>query len=118
MLKIVLLTSLYHVLQDFPRIAAEEPGSFAPKRLYEDDEDPDPYTVGNVHKMGPTHSRRPGNTPASRPPRAQADAPGSEDDDCIMLEVFDPLPFSYALSAMSVSADQDRQVLELSLIHI
>ncbi|KAM0848037.1 hypothetical protein ACQ4PT_054640 [Festuca glaucescens] len=45
--------------QDFPRIAAEEPGSFAPKRLYEDDEDPDPYTVGNVHKMGPTHSRRP-----------------------------------------------------------
>ncbi|KAM0895906.1 hypothetical protein ACQ4PT_023558 [Festuca glaucescens] len=45
--------------QDFPRIAAEEPGSFAPKRLYADDEDPDPYTVGNVHKMGPTHSRRP-----------------------------------------------------------
>ncbi|KAM0910872.1 hypothetical protein ACQ4PT_013877 [Festuca glaucescens] len=45
--------------EDFPRIAAEEPGSFAPKRLYEDDEDPDPYTVGNVHKMGPTHSRRP-----------------------------------------------------------
>ncbi|KAM0890754.1 hypothetical protein ACQ4PT_026841 [Festuca glaucescens] len=45
--------------QDFPRIAAEEPESFAPKRLYEDDEDPDPYTVGNVHKMGPTHSRRP-----------------------------------------------------------
>ncbi|KAM0852058.1 hypothetical protein ACQ4PT_052018 [Festuca glaucescens] len=45
--------------QDFPRIAAEEPGSFAPKRLYEDDEDTDPYTVGNVHKMGPTHSRRP-----------------------------------------------------------
>ncbi|KAM0853425.1 hypothetical protein ACQ4PT_051078 [Festuca glaucescens] len=85
---------------------------FCPKRLYEDDEDPDPYMVGNVHKMGPTHSRRPGNTPAPRSPRAQADAPGSEDDDCIMLEVFDPLPFSYALSAMSVSADQDRQVLE------
>ncbi|KAM0846564.1 hypothetical protein ACQ4PT_055585 [Festuca glaucescens] len=45
--------------EDFTRIAAEEPGSFAPKRFYEDDEDPDPYTVGNVHKMGPTHSRRP-----------------------------------------------------------
>ena len=29
-----------------------------------------------------------------------------------MLEVFGPLPLSYALSAMSVSADQDRQVLE------
>ncbi|KAM0851442.1 hypothetical protein ACQ4PT_052421 [Festuca glaucescens] len=39
--------------QDFPRIAAEEPGSFAPKRLYADDEDPDPYTVGNVNKMVP-----------------------------------------------------------------
>ncbi|KAM0901262.1 hypothetical protein ACQ4PT_020094 [Festuca glaucescens] len=98
--------------QDFPRIAAEEPGSFAPKRLYEDDEDPDPYTVGNVHKMGPTHSRRPGNTPAPRSSRARANACDSDDDDCTMLEVFGPLPLSYALSAMSVSADQDRQVLE------
>ncbi|KAM0920395.1 hypothetical protein ACQ4PT_007543 [Festuca glaucescens] len=53
--------------QDFPRIAAEEPGSFAPKRLYADDEDPDPYTVGNVHKMGPTHSRRP--VPADQSPQ-------------------------------------------------
>ena len=112
MLKTVLLTSLYHVLQDFPRIAAEEPESFAPKRLYEDDEDPDPYTVGNVHKMGPTHSRRPGNTPAPRSSRARANACDSDDDDCTMLEVFGPLPLSYALSAMSVSADQDHQVLE------
>ncbi|KAM0889398.1 hypothetical protein ACQ4PT_027716 [Festuca glaucescens] len=53
--------------EDFPRIAAEEPGSFAPKRLYADDEDPDPYTVGNVHKMGPTHSRRP--VPADQSPQ-------------------------------------------------
>ncbi|KAK1632697.1 hypothetical protein QYE76_007012 [Lolium multiflorum] len=45
--------------QDFPRISAEEPESFAPKRVFEDDVDPDPYTIGKVHKMGPTHSRRP-----------------------------------------------------------
>ncbi|KAM0931747.1 hypothetical protein ACQ4PT_000057 [Festuca glaucescens] len=81
--------------QDFPRIAAEEPGSFAPKRLYVDDEDPDPYTVGNVHKMGPTHSRRPadqdrqvlehatplsaevGDPPASRVRKASAPGAGS-----------------------------------------
>ncbi|KAM0901263.1 hypothetical protein ACQ4PT_020094 [Festuca glaucescens] len=81
--------------EDFPRIAAEEPGSFAPKRLYEDDEDPDPYTVGNVHKMGPTHSRRPadqdrqvlehatplaaevGDPPASRVRKALAPEAGS-----------------------------------------
>jgi hypothetical protein len=29
-----------------------------------------------------------------------------------MLEVLDPLPLSYVFSVMSVSADQDRQVLE------
>ncbi|KAM0824288.1 hypothetical protein ACQ4PT_070297 [Festuca glaucescens] len=34
--------------EDFPRIAAEEPGSFAPKRLYEDDEDPDPYMLTRI----------------------------------------------------------------------
>ncbi|KAM0872708.1 hypothetical protein ACQ4PT_038528 [Festuca glaucescens] len=98
--------------EDFPRIAAEEPESFAPKRLYEDDKDPDPYTVGNVHKMGPTHSRRPGNTPAPRSSRARANACDNDDDDCILLEVSGPLLLAYALSAMSVSADQDRQVLE------
>ncbi|KAM0925105.1 hypothetical protein ACQ4PT_004397 [Festuca glaucescens] len=81
--------------EDFPRIAAEELGSFAPKRLYADDEDPDPYTVGNVHKMGPTHSRRPadqdrqvlehatplaaevGDPPASRVRKASAPEAGS-----------------------------------------
>jgi hypothetical protein len=71
MLKPVLLTCLFLVLQDFPRISAEAPESYAPKRVYEDDEDPDPYTVGNVHKMGPKHSRHPGKTPTFRPSRAR-----------------------------------------------
>ncbi|KAM0920942.1 hypothetical protein ACQ4PT_007177 [Festuca glaucescens] len=47
------------VLERFPRIIAEVPESFEPKRLLSDDADPDPYVPGNVHKMGPTHSRRP-----------------------------------------------------------
>ncbi|KAM0821197.1 hypothetical protein ACQ4PT_028941 [Festuca glaucescens] len=45
-------------LRNFSRIAIEEPESFTPKRVFEDDEDPDPYAKGK-HKMGPTHSRRP-----------------------------------------------------------
>ena len=100
------------MLQSFARISVEVPESYTPGRTHEDDEDPDPYTVGNVHKMGPTHSRRPVNTPAPRSSRARANACDSDDDDCTMLEVFGLLPLSYALSAMSVSADQDRQVLE------
>jgi hypothetical protein len=56
--------------------------------------------------MGPTHSRRPGNT------SARTNAPDSDDDDCIMLEVLVLLPLSYVILVMSVSADQGRQVLE------
>jgi hypothetical protein len=66
------------------------PASFAPKRLFDDDVDPDPYTVGNVHKMGPTHSRRPGNTPASNA--------SDSDDDVVVLEVLYPLSSSHVFS--------------------
>jgi hypothetical protein len=106
------LTYLFLVLQNFARISAEEPESFALKRSYEDDEDPDSFKAGSTHEMGSTHTKRSGKTPASRPSRAQADASGSEEDDCIILEVFDPLPLSYAPPVMSVSADRSRQVLE------
>ncbi|KAM0890878.1 hypothetical protein ACQ4PT_026770 [Festuca glaucescens] len=58
------------VLERFPRILAEVPESFEPKRLFPDDTDPDPYVPGNVHKMGPTHSRRP--APADQSPQASA----------------------------------------------
>jgi hypothetical protein len=56
--------------------------------------DPDPFVIGNVHKMGPTHSRRPGNIHDPRP----ANASDSDDDGCIMLEVFDPLSSTYEFS--------------------
>ncbi|KAM0907458.1 hypothetical protein ACQ4PT_016110 [Festuca glaucescens] len=55
------------VLERFPRILAEVPESFEPKRLFLDDVDPDPYVAGNVHKMGPTQSRRP--VPADESPQ-------------------------------------------------
>jgi hypothetical protein len=107
-----LLTFLFLVLQNFARISAEEPESYAPRRTHEDDEDPDHFRIGNVHEMGATHTSRSGNTSASRPSRTRAGDSGSEDDDCVILKVFDPLPLSYAFSSMLVSADQDRQVLE------
>ncbi|KAM0888481.1 hypothetical protein ACQ4PT_028309 [Festuca glaucescens] len=69
------------VQQNFPRILAEEPESFTPKRLYLDDEDPDPFVPGNKYKMGPTHSRRPGNIPAQNPANAS-----DSDYDVVVLE--------------------------------
>jgi hypothetical protein len=52
-----------------------------------DVEDPDPSVVGNIHKMGSTHSRRPGNFSAQNP----ANASDTDDDDVVILEVFRPL---------------------------
>jgi hypothetical protein len=100
------------VLQNFARISAEEPELFAPNRTHEDNEDPDPFKTGSTHEMSSTHTKRSGKTSASRPSRAWADASGSEEDDCIILEVFDLLPLSYTLPTMSVSDDRGRQVLE------
>jgi hypothetical protein len=62
--------------------------------------------------MGSSHTSRSGNTSASRPSRALANDPDSDEDDCIILEILDPLPLSYAIPAMSVSTDRCRQVLE------
>jgi hypothetical protein len=76
----------------FPRILAEEPASFEPKRLFRDDVDPDPYVVGNVHKMGPTHSRCPGNFSAQNP------ASDTDEDDVVVLEVLYLLSLSHIFS--------------------
>jgi hypothetical protein len=96
------------VLKNFPRISAEEPESFAPKRTHEDDVDPDPFKIGNTHEMGATHTSRSGNTSAPRPSRTRAGDFGNKEDDCVTLEVLDPLPLSYDLPAMSISADRDQ----------
>ncbi|KAK1618281.1 hypothetical protein QYE76_023798 [Lolium multiflorum] len=66
----------------FPRILEEVPESFTGKR-HLDKEDPDPYVVGNKNKMGPTHSRRPGNPPVQNPNIAS-----DTDDDIVVLEVY------------------------------
>ncbi|KAM0871532.1 hypothetical protein ACQ4PT_039337 [Festuca glaucescens] len=76
------------VLERFPCILAEVPESFEPKRLLSDDTDPDPYVPGNVHKMGPTHSRRPGNFSTQNPANAS-----DTDDDVVVLEVFICFPY-------------------------
>ncbi|KAK1652290.1 hypothetical protein QYE76_070095 [Lolium multiflorum] len=71
---------------NFPRISAEELESFAPRRTHEGDMDPDPFKIGNTHKMGATHTLRLGNTSASCPSRTRASDSGSEEDDCVILE--------------------------------
>jgi hypothetical protein len=81
------------VLQNFSRILSEQSKSYTRKRIFHDDEDLDPYVKGNKYKMGPTHSRRPGNIPAQNPANAS-----DSDDDVVVLEVFYPLSSSDAFS--------------------
>jgi hypothetical protein len=68
-------------LQNFSRIAREEPPSYAPNRGFHDDCDADPYVKGR-HNMGPTHVKRPGNFSTPHP----ANDSGS-DDELVILEV-------------------------------
>jgi hypothetical protein len=100
------------VLQNFARISTEQPDSFTPNRTHEDVEDTDPFSAGSAHEMESTHATGSGNTSIFLPSRARVDDPDSEEDDCIILEVLDPLPISYALPVVPVSADRDSQVLE------
>jgi hypothetical protein len=67
--------------------------------------------------MDATHNTGSGKPSAPSSSRTRADDTGSEEDDCVILEVFDPIPISYAFLAMPVSADPDRQVLE-NTVHL
>jgi hypothetical protein len=62
--------------------------------------------------MDSTRNTGSGKPSAFPPLRTRANDSGSEEDDCIILEVLDPIPISYAFPATPVSADPDRQVVE------
>jgi hypothetical protein len=62
--------------------------------------------------MDSTRNTGSGKPSAFPPSRTRANDSGSEEDDCIVLEVLDPTPISYAFFAIPVLADPDRQVLE------
>ncbi|KAK1616991.1 hypothetical protein QYE76_022508 [Lolium multiflorum] len=97
---------------NFARISAEEPTSYTPNRTEEDQEDPDPFRTSNWHATDSSRTMGSSNSSAFPSSRPQVDESGSEEDGCVILEVLDPLPISYALSAILVSADSGRQVLE------
>jgi hypothetical protein len=75
------LLAFFQALACFPRISEEaaEPSGKRPL----DKKDPDPYVVGNKHKMGRTHTSRPGNSSAST-----VNNGSDSDDDLLVLEVF------------------------------
>ena len=77
------------MLQNFARIAREEPASFAPNRQFPDDTDADPY-VGGRQKMGPTHFKIPGNFPNPLPANSS-----DTNDDIVVLEVYCSPPSPY-----------------------
>jgi hypothetical protein len=53
-----------------------------------------------------------GKTSAPSSSRARVDDTSSDDDDCIILEVYDPMPISYAYPADPALADPETQVVE------
>ncbi|KAK1613213.1 hypothetical protein QYE76_036886 [Lolium multiflorum] len=95
--------------QNFSRWRREEPASFTADRTEEDKEDPTSIQNTPVHEMDATHNTGSGKPSAPSSSRTRADDTGSEEDDCVILEVYDPIPVSYAFPAMPVSADLDRQ---------
>ncbi|KAM0901505.1 hypothetical protein ACQ4PT_019952 [Festuca glaucescens] len=97
---------------NFARISAEVPESYTPSCTEEDKEDPDPFRTSTLHATASSHNMGSGNSSAFPSSRPRADESGSEEDDCVILEVLDPLLISYAFSAMPVSADPGRLVLE------
>ncbi|KAK1664370.1 hypothetical protein QYE76_052529 [Lolium multiflorum] len=102
---------------NFSRISAEVPESYTPSRTEEDQEDPDPFRTSNRHATDSSRTMGSGNSSAFPSSKPRANESGSEEDDCVILEVLDPLPISYALFAMPVSADSGRQVLEHVMTH-
>ncbi|KAK1643787.1 hypothetical protein QYE76_061592 [Lolium multiflorum] len=90
----------------------EEPAAFTADRTEEDKEDPDSIQNTPVHEMDATHNTGSGKPSSPSSSRTRADDTSSEEDDCVILEVFDPIPISYAFCAMPVLDDPDRQVME------
>jgi hypothetical protein len=89
-----LTCSILRVLQNFACISAEQPASFTPNRTEEDKEDPDPFRTTPVHATDSSRNMGSGNSFAFPSSRTRADESGSEEHDCVILEVLDPLPIS------------------------
>jgi hypothetical protein len=96
----------------FTRIRDKEQASITSDRTEEDEEDPDSVQNTPFHKMDATHNSGSGKPSTPSSSRARADDTGSEEDECVILEVYDPIPISYAFPVMPVSADPERQVVE------
>ena len=73
-----------------------------------DTEDPDSEDYMPIHHAGTGPA--PGKTPARDSLR---DWPDDDDDDCQILEVYDPLPLAFTFPLHPTSADTDDQVLEV-----
>src|SRR5664279_4261048 len=73
-----------------------------------DTEDPDSEDYMPIPDAGTGPA--PGKTPARDPLR---DWPDDDDDDCQILEVYDPLPLAFTFPLHPTSADMDDQVMEV-----
>ncbi|KAM0895907.1 hypothetical protein ACQ4PT_023559 [Festuca glaucescens] len=101
---------------NFRRQGLEEPAEFTADQTEWDQEDPDSVQNTHVHEMDAILDSGSGKPSAPSPSRARADDTGSDDDDCIILEVYDPVPISYAYPADSASADPETQVVENAVL--
>ncbi|KAM0833813.1 hypothetical protein ACQ4PT_064034 [Festuca glaucescens] len=97
---------------NFRRQKLEAPAEYTADRTELDEEDPDSIQNKPLDEMDADFNAGSGKTPVPHPSRTWADDASIDDDDCVLLEVYDHVPISYAYSVDSASADPDAQVLE------
>jgi hypothetical protein len=98
--------------KNFRRQKRAEPAKFTADRIEWDVEDMDSVQNTLVHEMDDILDSGPGKPLKPSSSRARADDTGNEEDECVILEVYDPIPISYAFPAIPISADPESQVVE------
>ena len=84
------------------------PSKWGQDREDSDTEDPDPEDQMPIPFAGT------GPVPGKNPIRdSLRDWPDDDDDDCQILEVYDPLPFAFTYPLHPISADTEDQVIEV-----
>jgi hypothetical protein len=100
------------LFQNFSRHHHEEPKKFTDNQTEWDLEDPDSVLNTPVHEMDAILDSGSGKPSTPSSSRARANDTDNKDDDCIISEVHDPPPISFAYPVNPVSANPESHVVE------
>jgi hypothetical protein len=92
------------IFQNFKRQKADEITEYAADQNELDEEDPDSVQNNTFDEMDADPLVGSGKTPAPHPSEIWAEEDFS-DDDCVILDVYDPVPLSYASFVDPASAN-------------